>query len=163
MYVLDVDWYAKIFKEIQGYTTIYMDIQGDTRTYQDIEGYTRHDVHAYIYTKIRKDIHRPKLVGAFVWSYVGIAACCSTARHAMIQPLQRNWRWFHKQREQCAYWAFLEFLLPCLYLHSLKVSQLEKESQEQRERCKMLSAELENAYNLHRTSIYFFFKFIFTK
>ena len=45
----------------------------------------------------------------------------------------------------------LEFLLPCLYLHSLKVSQLEKESQEQRERRKMLTAELENANNLHRT------------
>ena len=73
----------------------------------------------------------------------------------MIQPLQRNWRWFHKQREQCTYWAFLEFLLPCLYLHNLKVSQLEKESQEQRERCKMLSAELENAYNSHRTFIFF--------
>ena len=70
----------------------------------------------------------------------------------MIQPLQRNWCWFHEQREQRAYSAFLEFLLPCLYLHSLKVSQLEKESQEQRERCKMLSAELENANNLHRTS-----------
>ena len=33
-------------------------------------------------------------------------------------------------------------------MHSLKVSQLEKESQEQRERCKMLSAELENANTL---------------
>ena len=43
--------------------------------------------------------------------------------------------------------------MTCLYLHSLKVSQLEKESQEQRERCKMLSAELENANNLHRTSL----------
>ena len=73
--------------------------------------------------------------------------------HAMIQPLQRNWRWFHEQREQRAYSAFLEFLLPCLYLHSLKVSQLEKESQEQRRRCKMLTAELENANNLHRTSL----------
>ena len=61
----------------------------------------------------------------------------------MIQPLQRNWRWFHEQREQRAHSTFLEFLLPCLYLHSLKVSR-EKESQE-RERCKMLSAELENA------------------
>ena len=71
----------------------------------------------------------------------------------MIQPLQRNWRWFHEQREQRAYSAFLEFLLPCLYLHSLKISQLEKESQEQRERCKMLSAELENANNLHQTSL----------
>ena len=68
--------------------------------------------------------------------------------HAMIQPLQRNWRWFQEQRGQCAYLAFLEFLLTCFYLHSLKVSQLEKESQEQRERCKMLSAELENANNL---------------
>ena len=57
------------------------------------------------------------------------------SEHAMIQPLQRNWCWFHEQREQRAYSAFLEFLLPCLYLHSLKVSQLEKESQEQRERC----------------------------
>ena len=74
-------------------------------------------------------------------------------QHAMIQPLQRNWRWFHEQREQRAYSAFLEFLLPCLYLHSLKVSQLEKESQEQRRRCKMLTAELENANNLHRTSL----------
>ena len=71
--------------------------------------------------------------------------------HAMIQPLQRNWRWFHEQREQRAYSAFLEFLLTCFYLHSLKVSQLEKESQEQRERCKMLSAELEKANNLHGT------------
>ena len=69
-------------------------------------------------------------------------------QHAMIQPLQRNWRWFHQQREQRAYLAFLEFVLPCLYLHSLKVSQLEKESQEQRERCEMLSAELENANKL---------------
>ena len=77
----------------------------------------------------------------------------STSEHAMIQPLQRNWRWFHEQREQRACSAFLEFLLPCLYLHSLKVSQLEKESQEQRERCKMLTAELENANNLHRTSL----------
>ncbi len=68
--------------------------------------------------------------------------------HAMIQPLQRNWRWFQEQCGQCAYLAFLEFLLTCFYLHSLKVSQLEKESQEQRERCKMLSAELENANNL---------------
>ena len=74
-------------------------------------------------------------------------------QHAMIQPLQRNWRWFHEQREQRAYSAFLEFLLTCFYLHSLKVSQLEKESQEQRERCKMLSSELENANNLHRTSL----------
>ena len=64
-------------------------------------------------------------------------------QHAMIQPLQRNWCWFHEQREQRAH----------LYLHSLKVSQLEKELQEQRERCKMLSAELENANNLHRTSL----------
>ena len=74
-------------------------------------------------------------------------------QHAMIQPLQRNWRWFHEQREQRAYSAFLEFLLPCLCLHSLKVSQLEKESQEQRRRCRMLTAELENANNLHRTSL----------
>ena len=71
----------------------------------------------------------------------------------MIQPLQRNWRWFHEQREQLAYSAFLEFLLTCFYVHNLKVSQLEKESQEQRERCKMLTAELENANNLHRTSL----------
>ena len=25
--------------------------------YQDIQGYTRHDVHAYIYTKIRKELY----------------------------------------------------------------------------------------------------------
>ena len=74
-------------------------------------------------------------------------------QHAMMQPLQRNWCWFHEQRKQRAYSAFLELLLTCFYLHSLKVSQLEKESQEQRERCKMLSAELENANNLYRTSL----------
>ena len=69
-------------------------------------------------------------------------------QHAMIQSLQRNLPWFHEQPDQRAYSAFLEFLLACFYLHSLKVSQLEKESQEQRERYKMLSAELENANNL---------------
>ena len=51
-------------------------------------------------------------------------------QHAM----QRNSRWFHEQREQRAYSAFVGFLLTCFYLHSLKVSQLEKESQEQREK-----------------------------
>ena len=51
-------------------------------------------------------------------------------------------------RATCIFGAFLEFLLTCFYLHSLKVSQLEKESPEQQKRCKMLSAELENASNL---------------
>ena len=58
-------------------------------------------------------------------------------QHAMIQPLQGNWRWFHEQREQRAYLAFLELLLKCLYLHSLKVSQLRKnrKSSEKDVRC----------------------------
>ena len=59
MYI-DMQRYAKRYRAIQQYTRTYKE------TCQDIQGCTGHDVHAYIYTKIRKDIHRPKLVGAFV-------------------------------------------------------------------------------------------------
>ena len=67
-----INYHVCIFicKGIQRDTRLYNDIQGlrriYTRIYNDIQGYTRHDVHAYIYTKIHKDIHGPKLVGAFV-------------------------------------------------------------------------------------------------
>ena len=66
----------------------------------------------------------------------------------MIQPLQRNWRWFHEQREQRAFLECLQFVLAFLYLHRLKVSQFEKDLQQQRERCKLLTEELEKAKNL---------------
>ena len=55
---------------------------------------------------------------------VACSGQCIPSPHAMIQPLQRNWRWFHEQREQREYLAFLEFLLPCLYLHSCKLLAL---------------------------------------
>ena len=51
------------YRAIQQYTTIYKDIQEDKRTYKDTQG----TMYMHIFTqKIRKDIHRPKLVGAFV-------------------------------------------------------------------------------------------------